>query len=85
MKEKSLFKNFNFMLLWAGQSVSYIGTSLYNLAITWYILKRTGSAMAMGISVLCFTLPTIIIGPIAGVIADKYDKKKIIVLTVFAN
>ncbi|MCG8500600.1 MAG: MFS transporter [Firmicutes bacterium] len=85
MQEKSLFKNFNFMLLWAGQSVSQLGTALYNLAIMWYILEKTGSTLAMGISVVCFTLPTTIIGPIAGVFADKHDKKKIIVITDCIN
>lgn len=85
MKEKSLFKNFDFMLLWGGQSVSRLGTSLYNLAIMWYILEKTGSALAMGISVACFTLPTAIIGPIAGVFVDKHDKKKIIVMTDCIN
>ena len=85
MQEKSLFKNLNFMLLWAGQSVSQLGTALYNLAIMWYILEKTGSTLAMGISVVCFTLPTTIIGPIAGVFADKHDKKKIIVITDCIN
>jgi len=39
----------------------------------------------MGISVLCFTLPTVIFGPIGGVLADRYDKKKIIVITDAIN
>ncbi|MTI48241.1 MAG: MFS transporter [Firmicutes bacterium] len=85
MKNKSLFRNSNFMLLWIGQSVSQLGTRLYSLAIMWYILERTGSSVAMGISVLCFTLPTVIIGPVAGVFADKYSKKKIIVVTDLLN
>lgn len=85
MSEKSIFRNFNFMLLWGGQSISQLGTRLYSLAIMWYILERTGSSLAMGLSVLCFTLPTVIVGPIAGVFADKYDKKKIIVATDFIN
>ncbi|SCY82230.1 MFS transporter [Alkaliphilus peptidifermentans] len=84
-KIPSVFKNYNFMLLWIGQSVSKLGDRFYAIAMMWYIYQLTGSPLALGISVLCNTLPTIIFSPIAGVLSDRIDKKKIIVLSDLLN
>lgn len=80
-----IIKNKDFMLLWLGQSISKLGTSLYDIALMWYIYKKTGSSIALGISVLCFTVPSVLVTPLAGVFADRLDKKKIIVNTDILN
>lgn len=80
-----VLRNKNFILLFLGQTVSRMGSRLYNVALMWYIYQITGSSLALGISVLCFTIPTIIIEPFAGVLADNYDRKKIIVATDLLN
>ncbi|OPJ62377.1 MFS transporter [Clostridium oryzae] len=85
MKNANLFSNRNFILLWIGQVISQLGNSLYELAIMWYILQKTGSSMAMGVSVVCYTIPTILFGLVAGVFADRYDKKKIIMFSDLIN
>lgn len=77
--------NKNFLLLWLGQSVSKLGTRLYDIALMWYIYEKTGSSVALGLSVLCFTVPSVLIAPLAGVFADRLDKKKIIVNTDILN
>jgi len=69
------------MLLWAGLTVSRFGYRFFNLAILWFVMQETGSALSLGMTVLCFTVPTIIIEPLAGVAADRFDKKKIMVLS----
>lgn len=74
-----IFKNRDFILLWLGQSISKLGTSLYDIALMWYIYKKTGSSIALGLSVLCFTVPTVLIAPLSGVFADRLNKKKIII------
>ncbi|WP_152658018.1 MFS transporter [Oceanobacillus sp. CFH 90083] len=76
----ALFTNRSYMLLWAGLTVSRFGYRFFNLAILWFVMQETGSALSLGMTVLCFTVPTIIIEPLAGVAADRFDKKKIMVL-----
>ncbi|WP_067730563.1 MFS transporter [Oceanobacillus damuensis] len=82
---KALFTNRNYMLLWTGLTVSRFGYRFFNLSIIWFVLRETGDAMALGMTVLCFTIPTVLIEPFAGVLADRYDKKKIMVITDFCN
>lgn len=74
-----IFKNRDFILLWLGQSISKLGTSLYDIALMWYIYKKTGSSIALGLSVLCFTVPRVLIAPLSGIFADRLNKKKIII------
>lgn len=76
-----VFKNKDFMILWLGQNISKLGTTLYDIALMWYMYKKTGSSIALGLSVLCFTVPSVLIAPLAGVFADRFDKKKIIINT----
>lgn len=72
-------KQKDFALLMFGKLVSLIGTQMQNFALSLYVLKITGSATKFA-SVLAVTiLPSIILGPIAGVLADWFDRKKIIV------
>lgn len=80
-----VIKNKDFMLLWLGQNISKLGTSLYDIALMWYMYKKTGSSIALGLSVLCFTVPSVLIAPLAGVFADRLDKKKIIINTDILN
>src|SRR5690625_2475140 len=82
---KAIFTNKDFMLLWAGLTVSRFGVRFIDLVIMWFVIQETGSALALGATVICITLPTVFIGPIAGVLADRYDKKKIIVTMDFCN
>lgn len=78
---RALFANRNYMLLWAGLSVSRFGYRFFNLAVLWFVMQGTGSALSLGMTVLCFTVPTIIIEPLAGVAADRFDRKKIMVFS----
>ena len=69
----------DFSLLMLGSLVSKIGTYFQDFALSLYVLKITGSGMKFA-SVLAITLiPQIIFGPFMGVIADRFDRKKIIV------
>ncbi|MBL4935694.1 MFS transporter [Clostridium sp. YIM B02515] len=78
-KTESIFKNKNFMLLFIGKLVSQFGDVIYNMAIGWYILSVTSSAIQMSIYMALGTVVYIVMGPIGGVIADRYDRKKIII------
>lgn len=70
----------NVIVFLASQSVSLLGSSLVQFAITWYITMTTQSGMAMTISVICGYLPQLFVSLFAGVWADRYDRKKIIMV-----
>lgn len=61
------------------QSISLFGSSLVQFAITWYITLTTQSGVYMTISIACSLLPLLFVSPYAGVWADRYDRKKLIV------
>lgn len=73
--------NKNFFLLWQGQLVSVLGDVLYIIALDFWILDMTGSTALMGILSALTMAPRIILGPFAGVFIDKWDRKKVIVIT----
>ena len=72
--------NKDFFLLWQGQLVSYLGDVIYSFALSFWVLNVTGSTALMGILQAASMAPRLIIGPFAGVLVDKWDRKKIIVI-----
>lgn len=77
--------NRNFFLLWQGQSVSQIGSQIFDIALVLWIKEATGSATLMGLFLMASSLPTVILGPISGTVADRYSRRKIIVISDFIN
>ncbi|MEF9992496.1 MAG: MFS transporter [Romboutsia sp.] len=75
--------NKNFFLLWQGQLVSCLGDALYSIALGFWVLEKTGSSTTMGVVLASISIPRIIFGPIGGVIVDRFDRKKIILLGDF--
>ncbi|MFC7615180.1 MFS transporter [Actinokineospora soli] len=66
--------------LWAGADlVSVTGSWMQVLGLNWVVMERTGSATAVGFSVLAGTLPALLAGPWAGALADRVDPRRIIV------
>src|SRR6056297_4220036 len=78
-RKSNLLHNYNFILLFLGGFVSRIGNGIHYIALVWFVLDITGSGSATGLILLLSTLPGVIIGPFSGVIADKFDRKKLIV------
>jgi len=60
------------------QNISLFGSMLVQYAIMWHITLTTQSGMMMTISILCGFIPTLIISPFAGVWADRFDRKRLI-------
>ena len=71
----------NIVLYLASQSVSLFGSSLVQYAIMWYITLKTQSGIMMTISIICGFLPTFFLSPFAGVWADRYNRKVLIMLS----
>lgn len=71
-------------LFLTSQAISLFGSSLVQYAIIWYITLKTGSGVMMMISTLCGFIPQVLISLFAGVWADNYNKKKIIMIADFS-
>lgn len=69
----------NICLYSIAKTVSLFGSSIYNFALGLYVLQITGSALNFAITLILGTIPMIVMNPFAGVIADKVDKKKLVV------
>lgn len=71
----------NITLFLGSQTISLFGSSLVQYAIMWYITLNTESGVMMTISIVCGFVPTFILSPIAGVWADRYNRKILIILS----
>ncbi|MCP4535566.1 MAG: MFS transporter [Chloroflexi bacterium] len=70
-----LFRNRNFVALWLGQMVSFVGDYFNWIAVPIMVERLTGSALMVGLSVISNALPMLFLGPIAGVFVDRWDRK----------
>ena len=71
----------NFRLFFAGQSISLTGTWMQTIAMSWLVYRMTGSALLLGVVGFASQIPTFILSPFAGVLADRYNRHRIIILT----
>lgn len=78
MKKKSNFKRF--LLLWTGELVSGIGGGLTSFGLGVYVFGQTGSAADMALVTLLAFLPTLLLSVPAGVLADRYDRRLLMMI-----
>jgi MFS family permease len=71
----------NFRLFLTGQFISAIGTWMTFTATSWLILTLTGSGTALGINAALAFGPVLVLGPWGGVLADRFDKRRILTFT----
>ncbi|KNZ42256.1 MFS transporter [Acetobacterium bakii] len=69
-----------FMILAAGQLISSIGSGLTDFGLAIYVLALTGSVAATAIVSICAFLPSILLAPVGGVLADRYDRRLMMIL-----
>ena len=69
----------NTILFLASQIISLFGSSLVQCSISWHITLETQSGTMMTIAMVCGFLPMFLVSPFAGVWADRYDRKKLII------
>ena len=83
MSDKLFHKNFS--LLIAGQARSLFGNCILDFALSMYVLETTGSATIFASFLAVAMLPTILLSPLGGVIADRANKRNIMVILDFAT
>jgi DHA3 family macrolide efflux protein-like MFS transporter len=77
----SVFKRRDFSLLWLAQLISTAGSSLTDLAAGIWVYQETGSALAVGLTLMATAVPSLFVGLLAGVYVDRHDRKRIMIAT----
>jgi MFS transporter, DHA3 family, tetracycline resistance protein len=80
----TLFAAFNrrrYTLLWFGQIASHLGTHIYEIALAWFVLQKTGSAAAMGGVLIAAFVPTGMLVLVGGVFADRLPRIPIMLVS----
>ncbi|EKN68671.1 MFS transporter [Schinkia azotoformans] len=70
----------NIILFLSSQTISLFGSSLVQYAMMWYITLTTESGVMMTLYIICGFIPTFLLSPVAGVWADRYNRKTLIIL-----
>lgn len=69
-----------FIIIFGGQVASILTSSIIQFTIIWYLTFTTESATVLAISTIVSIMPQVLIGPFAGVVVDRLDRKKIMIL-----
>ncbi len=69
-----------FLIIWTGQLLSRVGSGISAFALGIYLFQQTGSTSTYSSFLLCAFLPSVVLAPIGGVIADRKDRKLMMVL-----
>lgn len=80
-KRFAAFSNRNFRLYFIGQTISSIGSWTQSLALIWLVLEITNRSDRLGLAVALQFLPMLILGAPAGVLADKFDNRRLLLAT----
>ena len=75
----------NFRYIFVAQVVSSVGDAIYWVALPWLVLQEMGTATAVGITSAAAVIPFIILSPLAGVLADRVDRKSLMILSHVAR
>ena len=77
----SSLNNPNYRRYFTGQAISMVGTWMQIVAQSWLVLQLSGSATALGVVTSVQTLPVLLLGTYSGLIADRFDKRKLLIVT----
>lgn len=80
MRTENKYWKKDIILFLVSQVISLFGSSLVQYAIMWFITLKTQSGVMMTISIICGFLPTFFLSPFAGVWADRYNRKMLIIV-----
>lgn len=69
----------DFRVLWLGALMSFLGGQVQMVAQGWWIYEQTGSRQSLAMVALAFTLPIMFLAPVAGVVTDLFDRKRLLI------
>ncbi|HLP71997.1 MAG TPA: MFS transporter, partial [Bacteroidales bacterium] len=75
----------NYRLFFSGQSISLIGTWMQRIAMPWLVYHMTGSELLLGVVSFAGQIPTFLLSPLAGVVTDRQNKYKVLLVTQIAS
>jgi len=70
----------NYRLFSGGQCISLVGTWMQYIAVSWLVYRLTNSALMLGLVGFVGQLPTFVIAPLAGVLGDRYERRRMLVV-----
>jgi DHA3 family macrolide efflux protein-like MFS transporter len=70
-----------FLIIWGGQLISLIGSGLTSFALGVWIYDQTGQATPFAMTVLFGSLPGVLLAPVAGVVADRWNRRLVLIVT----
>ncbi len=76
-----LAQNGSFGALWVGQLVSLFGDRIHQIALAFLVLGITESAVAVALTFVAATLPNLVLGPVAGALVDRWDQKRVMIVS----
>jgi NRE family putative nickel resistance protein-like MFS transporter len=76
---REVLANRSFRALWLGQALSHLGQSIIYVVVALYVYELTGSAQQVSFAIALELLPLVVIGPLAGVLADRLERKRMLV------
>ena len=71
----------NYRLFFAGQGISLIGTWVQLIAMSWLVYRLSNSAFLLGMAGFLGMIPTFLLAPFAGVLTDRWDRRRILLIT----
>ena len=84
MKQQKLFSK-DFTLIVIGQIISLFGNAILRFALPLYLLNKTGSPSLFAMVSACAFIPMIVLSPIGGIVADRVNKRNVMVILDFAT
>src|SRR5512145_2228681 len=75
---------FAFTLVWIGQTISLLGSTMTGFALTIWAYQLTGSATALALVGFCYTVPLLVLSPVAGAIVDRSNRKLMMMVSDLA-
>lgn len=74
----------NMLLFFTGKLASILGSGMYTFVVGLYILKLTGSGSSFAVTMICGMLPRIVLAPFAGVMADRMNRRRLLIYSDLA-
>ena len=75
----------NYRLFFAGQGISLTGSWITRVATSWLVWRLTGSELLLGLVGFAGQIPTTVVAPIAGVLIDRWNRHRVLVITQVAS